>query len=57
VLSEIRKLEGIIKLLRKQLDIAVDFLTPEQKADFLNAIKTSNFTKMVPLSNKLNEEE
>ena len=39
VIKDIRKLLGIIKTLRKQIDIAFDLLSPEQQAYFLFAIK------------------
>jgi hypothetical protein len=39
MIADIKKLVAIIKVLRKQIDIAFDLLTPEQQAYFLTAIK------------------
>jgi len=38
--ADIVRLLAIIKILRKQIDVAFDLLTPEQQAYFLTAIKT-----------------
>jgi hypothetical protein len=40
MIAEVSKLIAIIKVLRRQIDIAFDLLTPEQQAYFLTAIKT-----------------
>lgn len=40
MITDIKKLVSIIKVLRKQIDVAFDLLTPEQQAYFLTAIKT-----------------
>jgi hypothetical protein len=40
MIAEVAKLIAIIKVLRRQIDIAFDLLTPEQQAYFLTAIKT-----------------
>ena len=38
--ANIVKLLAIIKVLRKQIDVAFDLMTPEQQAYFITAIKT-----------------
>jgi len=38
--ADIVRLLAIIKILRRQIDVAFDLLTPEQQAYFLTAIKT-----------------
>jgi len=40
MITDIKKLVSIIKVLRKQIDVAFELLTPEQQAYFLTAIKT-----------------
>jgi len=40
MITDIKKLVAIIKVLRKQIDVAFELLTPEQQAYFLTAIKT-----------------
>ena len=38
--ADVVRLLAIIKILRRQIDVAFDLLTPEQQAYFLTAIKT-----------------
>ena len=38
--TDVIRLLAIIKVLRRQLDVAFELLTPEQQAYFLTAIKT-----------------
>ena len=38
--TDIVRLLAIIKVLRRQIDVAFELLTPEQQAYFLTAIKT-----------------
>jgi len=40
MITDNKKLVAIIKVLRKQIDVAFELLTPEQQAYFLTAIKT-----------------
>ena len=40
MIADVKKLLAIIKVLRRQIDVAFDLLTPEQQAYFLTAIKT-----------------
>jgi len=40
MIADIKKLLAIIKVLRRQIDIAFELLTPEQQAYFLTAIKS-----------------
>jgi len=40
MVTDIKKLVAIIKVLRRQIDVAFDLLTAEQQAYFLTAIKT-----------------
>lgn len=39
MITDIKKLIAIIKVLRRQIDVAYELLTPEQQAYFLTAIK------------------
>ena len=38
--ADVVRLLAIIKVLRKQIDVAFELLTPEQQAYFITAIKT-----------------
>jgi|DEB0MinimDraft_10_1074344.scaffolds.fasta_scaffold13360_2 hypothetical protein len=40
MITDVKKLVAIINVLRKQIDVAFELLTPEQQAYFLTAIKT-----------------